>query len=266
VTLQKRSSKGLQFQSSYTWSKSMDETNGQSGADDSASSPYGTDLARRTVDRGLSMYSTPQNWRFNAIYRLPELASSGGWAAKVLNGWWMSGILSLQSGYPFSASLGSNRSNSGVNGGAAGIDRPNLVLGRNNGNITSGTSTGCLGVPVGTPLGTPILYYDPCAFTLQPAGFLGNAGRDILLGPGLANLDFSLVKDTTLRFLGESGKLEVRTEVFNILNRPNFAEPSPTVFAGTGTATVPPALATAGLITSTVASSRQIQFALKLLF
>ena len=264
VNLQKRLTKGLQFQSAYTWSKTIDETQAQSGANDLASSPFGTDPTHRTVDRGLAEFDVAQNWRLNAIYHLPELSASGGLAGKILGGWWMSGILSLQGGFPFSASLASNRSRSGVNNANAGIDRPDLVSGRSFSSITQGTSAGCLGVPAGTPLGTPNRWFDPCAFTIPAAGFLGTAGRDILRGPGLANLDFSLVKDTTIRSLGESGKLEFRAEVFNILNHANFAAPSTSVFAAA--ANVEPALVTAGQITSTLNPSRQIQFALKLIF
>ena len=116
----------------------------------------------------------------------------------------------------------------------------------------------------GRPLGTPQLYFDPCAFAIQPAGFLGTAGRNILRGPGFATLDFSLVKDTPLGFLGEGGKLEFRAEFFNILNRVNFQLPNKLVFAAR--ADVEAALPTAGLITSTVGSSRQIQLALKVIW
>lgn len=275
--LTKRLSKGLQLQSSFTWSKLIDQTQGQFGSDVSTESVFGSDPLDRKTDQGLSAYDIPRVWRTNAIYQLPTLVSSGGALGKLLNGWWMSGVLSLQDGYPFSVVEGTNRSLSQVNGGGAGIDRPNLVLGRSNSNITSGVSSGCViapsaafptgVIPAGTPLGTPTLYYDPCAFTIQPVGFLGNAGRGILLSPGLANLDFSLDKDTPLRLLGENGKLEFRAEVFNITNRPNFSTPSRTVFSPTATQSTAPAVANAGEILSTGTNkSRQIQVALKIIF
>jgi hypothetical protein len=106
-------------------------------------------------------------------------------------------------------------------------------------------------------------YYDPCAFTVQTAGFLGTAARNVLLGPGIANLDFSLTKETAIKALGESGGLEFRAEIFNILNRANFAEPNRTVFAETNGSV---ALAAAGVISNTITPSRQIQFALRLVF
>ncbi len=156
-----------------------------------------------------------------------------------------------------------------------GVARPNLAPGRNNSNIVSGTTAGCLGVLAGQKLGGPNLYYDPCAFSIQPAGFLGNAGRNILRGPGFANLDFSLVKDTALGFLGESGKLEFRAEVFNLLNHANFITPgfgigagsnnnSALVFAAKADAEAP--LSSAARITVTSGASRQVQLALKIVF
>ena len=116
----------------------------------------------------------------------------------------------------------------------------------------------------GTRLGDPWRWFDPCAFALPTPGYLGNAGRNIIRGPGLANLDFSLRKDTPLRFLGEGGQLEFRAEIFNILNRVNFSEPSGGVYAGRAAVENP--LATAGRITSTRTNSRQIQLALKIIF
>jgi outer membrane receptor protein involved in Fe transport len=246
-TLMKQLSHNLQFESSYTWGKLIDETQGQATGDNTAASLFGADPSRRNVDRGLADFDLTQSWRFNAIYELASVPVEGI-LDKVLNGWRLSGIVRLQDGLPFTPAIGSNRSRSGVNNGGAGIDRPDLEPGRNGAN---------------TILGAPERYFDPSAFTLQPAGFLGNAGRNILRGPGLANVDFSLVKNAAVPRLGESGKFEFRVEFFNILNRANFADPNRTVFSGTA-GSVP--VATAGLITSTITASRQIQFAMKVLF
>jgi len=152
------------------------------------------------------------------------------------------------SGLPFSPALNSNRSRSGVGGGGGGIDRPDVLPGRTVRSIIRGG---------------PTQYFDPTAFTLPPVGFLGNAGRNMLRGPGLANLDFSMSKDTRVKGLGETGTVQFRAEFFNLLNRANFSPPNRIVFSGTGAA-VP--LPTAGLITSTATPARQIQFALRLLF
>jgi hypothetical protein len=182
--------------------------------------------------------------------------------------------LTLESGYPFYANMTSDRSLAGVTAGTNGINRPDVVPGRSNSNITHGVSSGCGTIAAGTPLGTPTLYFDPCAYTIQPQGFLGNEGRNSLRGPRLTNLDFSLVKDTSVRFLGEGGKIQIRAEAFNLLNHPDLAIPGATVFGGTcpGAANVavlactPSPNASAGVITRTILASRQIQFGLKVLF
>ena len=100
-------------------------------------------------------------------------------------------------------------------------------------------------------------------------GTLGNVARGLLRGPGLDNVDFSINKDTRLPFLGEQGNLEFRAEIFNILNSPAFAMPNGTVFSGSTSAYSAYSQApggSAGLITSTVSTSRQIQIALKIVF
>jgi hypothetical protein len=201
------------------------------------------------------------------MYRLPGFVSSDGVAGKLVNGWWVSGILTLQSGSPFTPALGFNRSLSGSAGAPAGMDRPDLVPGRNSSNaVFGGTSAGCPGFAAGTPFGprNTAHYFDPCAFTIPTAGFLGTTTRNMLRAPGYAGLDFSVVKDTKLKFLGENGNLQFRTEVFNIFNRANFGLPNRTVY--TARATGEPVLGTAGQITSTVGTARQVQLALKLLF
>ena len=98
---------------------------------------------------------------------------------------------------------------------------------------------------------------------------LATSQRGLLRGPGLDNVDFSINKDTRLPFLGEQGNLEFRAEIFNILNHPNFAMPNGTVFSGTTTDYGPYSQApssSAGVISSTVSTSRQIQLALKVVF
>jgi outer membrane receptor protein involved in Fe transport len=268
VGLTKQLTKGLQFQGAYTWSHAMDTTPGTSTSDSTgyAGAVFPTLIA---LEYANSDFDTTQNLRFNAIYRLPGPSSGNAFLKGLLTGWQTSGILSLQTGYPFTPALTSNRSLSLNNSSAANIERPNLNAGRNAANIVSGTTAGCLGVTAGQKLGTPNLYFDPCAFSLQAPGFLGTTGRNLLRGPGLADLDFSLVKDTAIKHLGETGKLEFRAEVFNILNHANFLLPQGrSVFAGSGTSLAPQqALSNAGVITSTgTQTSRQIQLALKLIF
>jgi hypothetical protein len=105
---------------------------------------------------------------------------------------------------------------------------------------------------------------DPTALATCSFGYLGNSSRNMLRGPQSRTWDASLNKDTRLPFLGESGMLEFRAEMFNVLNHPNFALPDNGVFAANVTQEAP--LSTAGQITATAAKSRQIQLALKLIF
>jgi hypothetical protein len=106
-------------------------------------------------------------------------------------------------------------------------------------------------------LGTPNQWFNPNAFLLPTAGTFGNAGRNQFLGPNLIELDMSMFKKISIN---ERWNLQFRAEAFNILNRANFGQPAIGVFAGTS---VSPS---AGVITSTATTSRQLQLALKLLF
>ena len=107
--------------------------------------------------------------------------------------------------------------------------------------------------------GNPAQWFNPAAFLQPPAnsGFYGNLGRDTLNGPGLATWDFSALKNTAV---SERLTVQFRAEIFNLLNRANFNTPNLIVFTPTGVS------GTAGAITSTSTTSRQVQFALKLLW
>jgi hypothetical protein len=278
--VRKRLSDGLQFQSSYTLSKATDETQGIVDAENTTSHFASADPFVR--DRGPSTFDVRHNWSVNTIYRLPELSSSSGVLGGLARGWWVSGILRARSGYPFTPVLGANRSRSLVLGAVNGLDRPDVVAGVKASDITSGVSRGCDHIAPGTPVGTPELWFDPCAFTLPAEGFLGTAGRNMLRGPGLVNLDMSLAKDTPAAWLGSNGRIEFRAEVFNVLNHANFATPevgvadtpsAAVVFPGSpderdaaGNIIAQRRLATVGKILRTATPSRQVQFSLKLLF
>ena len=96
----------------------------------------------------------------------------------------------------------------------------------------------------------------PTAFAVQPAGFLGTAGRNILRGPGLATLDLSISKNTPLRALGDSGKLEFRAEIFNVFNHINLGNPAVGIDNP----------ATVARITSMNGSTRQLQLGIRLTY
>ena len=105
--------------------------------------------------------------------------------------------------------------------------------------------------------GNPNQWFNPNAFILSTAGTWGNLGRGVYSGPGLTSADISLFKNISVT---ERMHLQFRAEAFNSLNHANFATPNATVFSGTA---VSP---TAGLVTATATTSRQIQFGLKLIF
>ena len=159
-------------------------------------------------------------------------------ADKLVSGWQFNGIVTLLSGFPLTPLTGSNRSG---DGNIRISDRPSV----------NPAFTG----PV--IVGSPNRWFDPNAYVLPTAGTYGNVGRGVLTGPGLAEVNLSLFKNTRI---SERVRLQFRAEFFNSFNRANFGLPNRTTFLG---ATVNPS---AGVVTSTATTSRQIQFGLKLIF
>ena len=269
VMVNKPLSHGLQFQSAYTWSKSLDTTQGQMYASDCAASGglQGVDPFNSLVDKGPSCFDVAQTWHFNLLYHLPNLQSDH-FLAKLEHGWWVGNIVTVQGGFPFTPVLTVNRSNSGVLNGQA--DR--VYLGTDNVTTTiKGVTYNFIPFNKDTVItGDPNMWFNPMMFRLGPAGSLGNASRDMLRGPGLSTWNLSVNKDTKLPHLGEGGMLQFRAEMFNLLNRTNFSLPnSGAVFTGTVTdaagATEAP-VNNVGQIKSTATTSRQIQLALKIIF
>lgn len=111
----------------------------------------------------------------------------------------------------------------------------------------------------GNPVvGGPDRYFDPNAFQLQPVGIIGNSGVATMMGPGLALMDVSLLKRLTF---GKGMGVELRTEVFNLLNRPNLGIPDNVLFNTDGTRR-----GAAGRISSTLTTPREFQFSVKFIF
>lgn len=233
-----RVSHGLRYKASFTYAKNIDTSSATVSfyATGSTNATMQPDNLR--LDRGLSSFDVRRNLILNLTYDLPWQKSKNT-ALRWIGGWQFSGILSLSDGMPFTALTGFNRSNTKAN---VISDRPNLLPGKSNNPV----------------LGGPNKYFDPNVFALPPAGFFGNMGRNTMISPGLANLDCTLDK---LFPLTERFKLDFRAEFFNFLNRANFGLPSNTIFSSTGALQ-----GNAGRITSTVTTSRQIQFGLKLQF
>ena len=247
--LRKRFSHGLWLRGVYTFAKTLDDGDSlnQTAAGNApglVSNPF--DL---TSDKGLATFHVKHAAVVDALYALPFgrgarfAGSLGRWSNGIVGGWSLGGILTVQSGFPFTPQLSYNPSNNG--------DTRNPVRPFLNPNFSG---------PV--VLGNPAQWFNPAAFIAPPSvsGFYGNVGRDTYTGPGLATWDFSVLKDIASR---ENFGLQFRAELFNLLDRVNFNTPNLIVFAPP-TATSNKPSGTAGAITSTSTTSRQVQFGLKL--
>jgi hypothetical protein len=227
----RRISHGLQFRGNYTWSKNLDVNSGLTGAQANNQAQMVLDRNDLKRDWGPSAQDVKNQASISSLYLLPG-------RGRLLGGWQVNGIATLLSGFPFTPQIGSNRSG---DGDTRNPDRPSLNPSFNG--------------PI--VLGSPNQWFNPNAFVLPTVGTYGNLGRGVYRGPGLADLDLSLFKTTKIT---ERTNLQFRAEFFNALNHANFGTPNATVFSGT--AFNP----SAGLVTITTTTSRQIQFGLKLVF
>jgi hypothetical protein len=247
ANLNRRFSRGFQAQVSYTFSKAIDNASGAFG-------PNGGGAASQTfnvaADRGLANFDRRNNFRVSAIYDIPY--HKGGLSGALLSGWELTGIYTYLSGYPSNPSSAASRV---FNGTGSPNGRPDVVAGCD---LYSGFRT-------------LNAWFNTSCFSLQALGTYGNAGRDIIIGPNLWNLDNSLIRDFNVRKISENFKIQFRAEAFNIFNHPSFQNPNTTIFAGGGTLTGPQPAGTllnasAGRITGTTSSPRQIQLGLKIVF
>jgi len=233
LSLQRRYVSGLQFLVGYTWSKTLDTNSTFNAGNGTQRSP----IPRAQDEKGRSDFDTTQRLVFNSLYDLPFgkgrrfVGSASGVRGKLVEGWRLAGIVTLRSGFPNTITMNA--------------DNLNIGLGRRPSRVGVGS--------LPTSQRTPDHWFDSTAFAVPPFGVIGNSGRNILDGPGLSNIDGSIIKDTYFR----EGKeyLEFRAEFFNLFNHPNFSNP------GTILDT-----AQFGRILSTSTSSRLIQFGLKFYF
>jgi len=252
VDVRRRFSHGLFFRGVYTYSKALDD--GDSLNQTTAGNAPGLvsnplDLA---ADKGLATYNATHVGVINVFYNLPfghgQMFAQDyeGWRDALVSGWSLSSIFTAQSGFPFTPQLSYNPSNNG--------DTRNPVRPFVNPDFTGPAI-----------FGNPSQWFNPAAFIAPPSasGFYGNLGRDTYIGPGLATWDFSVLKDTRIH---ERMNLQFRAEIFNLLNRANFNTPNLIVFTPPTAAHPSGVSGTAGAITSTSTTARQVQFALKLLW
>ncbi|MBI3652092.1 MAG: TonB-dependent receptor [Acidobacteria bacterium] len=239
IRLQQHTHFGLSFLSSYTWSKSIDDASGFFTSAGDANFPQDSHNVR--AERGRSNFDVRQRFSMSYGYDLPigkghKLLGDQGWLTPLFTGWQTFGIITLQSGRPFTVALLPDIDNSNTgrsNLGFGANDRPNIVS----------------NAEVSNP--SPDRWFNTSAFAFPPFGSFGNAGRNILTGPDYQNVNASLVKDTKIK---ESVNLQFRAEFFNLFNHPNFDLPDN--FLGSPTF---------GQIRS-AQSPRHLQFGLKLLF
>ncbi len=256
VSLDRGVGRWATFRTAYTFSKCMDIGSYYTGND--SIGPNGQTFglqpgnlinANRNADYGPCDYDLRNNWTSNALVTLPFTGS------RLKEGWQITAIGSVHSGTPFSVYDSIDQANVGVSNAAANAERPNLIPGR------SGNPTGKRVV------GGQTYGFDPSAFQLEAPGIFGNLSRNTLTAIGVRELDMGIVKSTRIT---ERTALQLRAEAFNLTNHTNLGFPSAALYTGS-TASTSGVIsgtpnATAGQITSTATTSRQIQLSAKFTF
>jgi hypothetical protein len=234
LTFTQRLRKGLTLESVYTWSKALDDASNP-GADN-AEPNFPQDPANLAAEKGLSDFDHRHRFVTNFLYQVPVLKDSPDWVRSAFSNWKAGGIWTLQSGAPFTVNLSTDVVNNGEPLSAPS-QRPNLVCNPNTGPKTPGE------------------WFNTLCFTMPAPFTYGNAGRDIVTGPGLDDFDATIQKDFVLR---ENIRLQFRADMFNSFNHPNF---NPPVGAGRTFSTS----TSFGSITS-AQDPREFQFSLRLAF
>lgn len=228
VRIERRMADSVSLSANYTWSKSIDD------ASDPGRTTFETNLPQNVrnmrAERAPSSYHHAHRMVLNASYQLPSGSESGPWPRRVISGWRVNGVMTLQTGAPFTVNLAVDRANVG----AGPAQRPNVS---GDPNLKSGR--------------TPERWFDTSVFSMPDPYTFGNAGRNIVYAPGYANVDLSLQKDLKL---SARTRLEFRWEIFNLLDRTNFDVPNRIAFTPNF-----------GRIFS-ADNPRQMQFGLKLIF
>jgi hypothetical protein len=275
---------GLQMQSTFTWGKSMDTSSATVAGDAFGNSISSLNWFDMKLTRGLSDFNVGRTFVLNGTWDVPTAKSLSGPVGWITDGWELGLILTLSDGVPFTATWGTGSDPAGTlsSDDFAYPDRlngPGCKSLTNPGNANTYIKTQCFVVPAAPsptfwstncdpfppsaqpPTGAPVAATFPQCFNLR-----GNSGRNILIGPGITNLDFSVFKNNRIKRISENFNIQFRMEMFNILNHPNFAPPGPgdgntDIFDGTGSPNP-----IGGALVRTTIPERQIQFALKFIF
>jgi hypothetical protein len=276
--VQKTMSHGVQFQTAFTWGKSMDTGSAAGHGDQFSNSLSSLPYYDMKMLHTRSDFDIKRTLVFNVTWQVPSPKSLSGPAAWVASGWELGTIFKVTDGVPFTATWGTGGDPQGLlnSDDWAFPDRlntPGCATLTNPGNPNHYVKTECFSVPTAPDaafwaancdpappgLGGPV---DPAS--LQCFNLRGTAGRNLLTGPGTTNLDFSVFKNMPIKRISESFNVQFRAEFFNVMNHANFAIPPVAlfrtdIFDGTGAPN-----ATAGVLNSTTTQNREIQFALKL--
>jgi carboxypeptidase family protein len=276
ISYQRRFAAGLQTQVSYTFQKNLSTSDSGTTANQvnvgSTSGRYAWDLR---TNKGLSGYDIKNTLNINYSYDLPLARGTRGIAGRLLSGWRTTGVLAMHSGHPGDISIGVPTGTNSLNTIRVPTRHPNtnpnfsgkLILGTPSdcnqckyfdpsAFIFTNCATGAAGTPTGP--GTNGIMTPDCIGLRE----LGNLGRNTLVGPGSISWNPALAKNIPIT---EHQTLEFRMEMFNALNRANYSFPAVSLATAAGASLAGPA-GTAGRITTTNSSARQIQFALKLIF
>lgn len=208
VRLEHRMEHGFQLLASYRFSKSIDDSSNFLNIEESSNGALLPINGNPEFNRSLSNHDLRHSISASTNWELP-VNSGAGWN-RLLGGWQLGGILTYASGMPFSAWLDYDAARTQTNESGPAIgQRPNVALGWN---------------------GNPVTY-DPSgwvtaeAYSRPDPGFLGNLGRNTIIGPDLFNVDFSVVKTMALSEQEGAASLDLRFEFFNLFNRTNFNIP-----------------------------------------
>lgn len=275
----RRMSHGFQMQGTFTWGRSIDTSSATVAGDAFGNSISSLDWFDMRLTRGLSDFNVGRTLVVNGTWEVPTAKSFSGPGRWITDGWELGLILTVSDGVPFTPTWGTggdpaNTLSSDDFAYPNRLGGPGCATLTNPGNPNNYIKTQCFAIPTAPDSAfwnANCIGGDP--ISLQCFNLRGNAGRNILIGPGITNLDFSVFKNNHIKRISENFNVQFRVEMFNILNHPNFAPPGPgdgntDIFDATGASLAPTAVqgGTAGLLVRTTIPERQIQFALKFIF
>jgi hypothetical protein len=281
VAVQKTMSHGVQFQTSFTWGKSMDTGSAAGHGDQFANSISSLPAYDLRLLHARSDFDIKRTLVISLNWQVPSPKSFSGPASWIASGWEFGSIFKVNDGVPFTPTWGTGGDPQGLNNSddwafPARLSTPGCATLVNPGNPNKYIKTECFTVPTAPDMTFWVNNCNPnppnaqpnsgppfAAAPLQCFNLRGNAGRNLLTGPGTTNLDFSVFKNQSIKKISESFNVQFRAEFFNVMNHANFEVPSialnhTDIFDSTGAP-----LGTAGVLTSTATPGREIQFALK---